>query len=165
MLNGYISQFAYAGQIDGEIQGSQFRLQGGGPHAHFSYLSLNIEEMLLTGVPQYPVERTLLTTGVLDAAMRSRHRGHIRLENATLGKSLLSFLRTVADSTGGTGTQRIDIRPLASRIRRRVKAGEICYPALRLPVNALKANTASTAPIISIKINTVPSKGFTPAAA
>ena len=84
MLNGYISQFAYAGQIDGEIQGSQFRLQGGGPHAHFSYLSLNIEEMLLTGVPQYPVERTLLTTGVLDAAMRSRHQGHIRLETPHL---------------------------------------------------------------------------------
>ena len=84
MLNGYINQFAYAGQIDGEIQGSQFRLQGGGPHGHFSYLSLNIEEMLLTGVPQYPVERTLLTTGVLDAAMRSRYEGHIRIETPHL---------------------------------------------------------------------------------
>ena len=84
MLNGYISQFAYAGQTNGEIQGSQFRLQGGGPHAHFSYLSLNIEEMFLTGVPQYPVERTLLTTGVLDAAMRSRYQGHIRLETPHL---------------------------------------------------------------------------------
>ena len=84
MLNGYISDFAYAGQINGEIQGVQFRLQGGGPHAHFSYLSLNIEEMFLTRVPQYPVERTLLTTGVLDAAMRSRYEGHTRLETPHL---------------------------------------------------------------------------------
>ncbi|MDP6416890.1 MAG: hypothetical protein QGG54_17930, partial [Gammaproteobacteria bacterium] len=28
----------------------------------------------------YPVERTLLTTGVLDAAMRSKNQGYVRLE-------------------------------------------------------------------------------------
>ena len=80
MLNGYISDFAYAGKSKGEVHGTEFYLQNEGPFAHFSYLSLNIEEMFLTGVPQYPVERTLLTTGVLDAAMRSKHQGHVRLE-------------------------------------------------------------------------------------
>ncbi len=80
MLNGYVNHFAYAGQSKGEGQGTEFYLQNGGPFAHFSYLSLNIEEMFLTGVPQYPAERTLLTTGVLDVAMHSRHQGHIRLE-------------------------------------------------------------------------------------
>ena len=44
----------------------------------FSYLGLNIERMFLTGKPQYPVERTLLVTGALDALMRSRHNGHER---------------------------------------------------------------------------------------
>jgi hypothetical protein len=44
----------------------------------FSYLGLNIERMFLTNEPQYPVERTLLVTGALDALMRSRHDGHER---------------------------------------------------------------------------------------
>ena len=53
---------------------------------HFSYLSLNIEEMFITSIPQYPVERTLLTTGILDAIMHSRALGNIRLETPHLAE-------------------------------------------------------------------------------
>lgn len=84
MLNGYSTEFAYAGQTANKIEATEFYLQKGPPHAHFSYLSLNIEEMFVTGKPQYPVERTLLTTGVLDAGMHSRHQGHTRLETPHL---------------------------------------------------------------------------------
>jgi hypothetical protein len=31
--------------------------------------------MFVSGAPQYPLERTLLATGAIDAAMRSRHAG------------------------------------------------------------------------------------------
>ncbi|MCZ6681340.1 MAG: hypothetical protein O7E52_29350 [Candidatus Poribacteria bacterium] len=103
MLNGYTSHFAYAGQVNGEIQGTEFYLQGGDPHSHFSYLGLNIEEMFLTGLPQYPVERTLLTTGVLDAAMRSRSQGHIRLETPYLA------------SLAYRSYEKLPIRPTAPR--------------------------------------------------
>ena len=41
----------------------------------FSYLGLNVQEMFLTGRPQTPVERTLLTSGVTATAVRSRHYG------------------------------------------------------------------------------------------
>jgi hypothetical protein len=91
MLNGYVSDLAYAGLVNGEIQGTEFYLQNGPPHAHFSYLSLNIEEMFVTGVPTYPVERTLLTTGVLEAALDSRHQGYIRLETPHLELSYRSY--------------------------------------------------------------------------
>ena len=84
MLDGYIHDFAYAGKSTGQIQETEFYLHNEGPIGHFSYLSLNIEEMFLAGIPQYPVERTLLTTGVLDAAMHSRYQGHIRLETPYL---------------------------------------------------------------------------------
>lgn len=84
MLDDYIADFAYAARIGDEIVATEVYLQSGDPHCHFSYLSLNVEEMFVTGVPTYPVERTLLTTGVLEAALDSRYQGHIRLETPHL---------------------------------------------------------------------------------
>ncbi len=67
----YGTNWAYAARVDGEVKATQF--------AHtlssFSYLGLNIQEMFLTGRPQYPVERTLLASGVVDAALRSMAAG------------------------------------------------------------------------------------------
>jgi len=91
MLNGYVNGFAFAGRVDDEIQGTAFNLQSGEPFAHFSYLSLNIEEMFVTGIPQYPVERTLLTTGILDAAMNSRYQGYKRIPTPYLDITYSSY--------------------------------------------------------------------------
>lgn len=49
------------------------------PHGHFTFLVRQIESLMLSGTEPYPVERTLLTTGILDAAMRSRHQDGARL--------------------------------------------------------------------------------------
>jgi hypothetical protein len=91
MLDGYVETLAYAANVGGEISGTEFYLQDGDPHSHFSYLSLNIQEMFLSGVPTYPVERTLLTSGVLEAALDSRYRGHIPLATPYLDIQYQSY--------------------------------------------------------------------------
>jgi hypothetical protein len=88
MLNGYVTDLAYAARVGSQVQATEIYAQGhGGPlgaYAHFSYLSLNIEEMFLSGQPAYPVERAVLTSGVLEAALTSRHQGHSRVETPWL---------------------------------------------------------------------------------
>jgi hypothetical protein len=73
MNTGQASQFAFAGQIRGEARSSAtwFRLQDSRPHGHFGHLLRAIEHTIQTRQAAYPVERTLLTTGILDAVMRS----------------------------------------------------------------------------------------------
>ena len=95
MLNGYVTDLAYAARVGGQVQATELYLQGhGGPvgsYSHFSYLSLNLEEMFLSGQPTYPVERTVLTSGVLEAALTSRYEGHRRLETPWLNLSYKSY--------------------------------------------------------------------------
>ena len=96
MLNGYVGTLAYAARAaDGAVGAAEFYCQGhgapGGPYAHFSYLGLNIEEMFLTGVPSYPVERTLLTSGILEAALTSRYEGYRRMETDWLDVEYQSY--------------------------------------------------------------------------
>ncbi len=53
---------------------------------HFSFLCNHIEVMFLTGKPSYPVERTLLTTGMLAFLMDSRHQGGKRVATPELAR-------------------------------------------------------------------------------
>ena len=85
-LDGYAREWSYAARLDGQIQATGMRMFGP-PYPLFSYLGLNIQEMFLTGQPQYPVERTLLVSGGMDALMNSRYRGNIRIETPHLNVS------------------------------------------------------------------------------
>jgi hypothetical protein len=80
MMNGWAHEgdggaFTFAGRLRGrkEPVATHFYLQQPDPFGHFIYQVQAIDAMVQTGHPPYPAERTLLTTGVLEAVMRSRH--------------------------------------------------------------------------------------------
>jgi hypothetical protein len=90
MLTGFTKGWAFAARRGDDIDAMEVTLYDA-PHPHFSYLSLNIQQLFLTEKPVYPVERTLLMTGALEALLDSRHQGHIRLETPHLGVSYTSY--------------------------------------------------------------------------
>jgi len=91
MANGWIYEgtggsFIFAGQVKGEEkpQSCQFFLHNMEPFAHFMELTKAIDSMMRTGHAPYPIERTLLTTGILDAVMISRSKKGERIETPHL---------------------------------------------------------------------------------
>jgi hypothetical protein len=83
MLNGWLYEgdggaFTFAAGVRGRGRpaATHFYLQQPDPFAHFAYLVRAIDHMMQTSHPAYPVERTLLTTGILDAVMTSKAEGN-----------------------------------------------------------------------------------------
>lgn len=71
------SDFCFAGAVEGrpEPLSTCFYLPAPPGAKYFNALVRNIETFFSTGKPPYPVERTLLTSTVLDFGMRSLHAG------------------------------------------------------------------------------------------
>ena len=89
LLNGLVSDFNYAGLIaGGDILSCQMYLPM--PPAFttladfFNPLVNNIEQMLLENTVPYPIERTLLTSGMTLFALESLYRGQLRLQTPEL---------------------------------------------------------------------------------
>jgi hypothetical protein len=83
--NDAISQWTAAWQLaDGTIGSTVFWTQEARPLYHFARMVEGIEEFMQTGKAPWPVERTLLVSGVLDALMTSKHSGGRRIETPQL---------------------------------------------------------------------------------
>ena len=85
-LNGAVGEWSAAWRYadPAETESALFWTQEARPFDHFSYLVQGIETMLHTGRPAWPVERTLLTSGTLDALLISKKRGGERLQTPWL---------------------------------------------------------------------------------
>jgi len=86
LLTGAVEDFTVAIDVEGrpEPVSTLMYLQNSRPHPHFGCLAMNIEKMFETGVATYPVQRTMLTSGMLDFALESRFQGYKRLETPQL---------------------------------------------------------------------------------
>ena len=80
MLNEYVHEgWAYAALANGKTVATEFVLDQTTPvYAAFSYLDLNIQKLMVTGKPPVPIERNLLTSCVIDIAIRSVVEGKIK---------------------------------------------------------------------------------------
>jgi hypothetical protein len=76
-LNGAVGDWTAAWQYqdDQKIESTLFWTQDARPAAHFSLLVDGFEQMMRTRKATWPVERTLLTSGILDALLQSHTQG------------------------------------------------------------------------------------------
>ncbi len=88
LLTGLVEDFTVAVDIEGQSApvSMLMHLQPGRPHHHFGCLVKNIEILFESGRPPYPVERTMLTSGILDFALESRIQGYKKLDTPELAK-------------------------------------------------------------------------------
>ncbi len=88
LLTGLLEDFTVAVDVEGRSApvSTLMNLQNTRPHHHFGCLVKNIEILFNTGKPPYPVERTMLTSGILDFALESRLRGSSKLDTPELAQ-------------------------------------------------------------------------------
>ena len=85
MNGGLVSEFCFAAHVKGHSEPVATWAPLPKPQRdHFSFLCNHIEVMFRSGKPSYPVDRTLLVTGVLDALHDSRAAGGRRIETPHL---------------------------------------------------------------------------------
>jgi hypothetical protein len=90
LMNGLVKDFNFAATLEGTPKPFSTQMYLPMPDGRttmanfFSPLSNNMEKMFLTGKATYPIERTLLTTGLTAAGVDSLYAGQTRLETPHL---------------------------------------------------------------------------------
>ncbi|MGD1104371.1 MAG: hypothetical protein ABSA59_20155 [Terriglobia bacterium] len=90
LFNGLVKDFNFAADMDGRREPFSTQMYLPMPDGRttladfFNPLVNNMEKMFLTGKPTYPVERTLLTTGLVAAGVESLYRQQARYETPHL---------------------------------------------------------------------------------
>ena len=93
LMSGLIEDFNFAAHIEGQNEPLSTQMYLPMPPARttlanfFSPQANNVEQMFLTGKASYPVERTVLTTGLTAAGVDSLHQDEARIESPHLAIS------------------------------------------------------------------------------
>jgi hypothetical protein len=85
-LNGLVDDFTFAARLKGESEplSTLFQLPPNPNVVYSAALMSKAEEMFMTGKAPYPVERTLLTSGMVQMGLTSLARGQTRIETPHL---------------------------------------------------------------------------------
>ncbi len=86
MLNGALKDFNIAVRVKGipAVQSTQFFLSPTPNVTYSACLVHGIEKMFETGVAPYPIDRTLMVSGILESCLTSKVQNHQRLETPHL---------------------------------------------------------------------------------
>jgi len=85
MLDGAVKDFNFAARVrESDLISTQFFLTPAPNVTYSACLVQKIEEMFTTGRAPYPIERTLLTSGILESCLDSKMRNSVRLETPAL---------------------------------------------------------------------------------
>jgi hypothetical protein len=90
LMNGLVQDFNFAARIKGQTAPFSLQMYLPMPPARtslanfFSPLTRHVEELFITGTSPYPVERTLLTTGLVEAGVDSLHADQTKVETPHL---------------------------------------------------------------------------------
>jgi hypothetical protein len=88
MLDGAVKDFNFAARVRGAgILSTQFLLTPVPNVTYSACLVSKIEQMFMTGRAPYPIERTLLTSGILESCLASKKQDQQRLETPHLAVS------------------------------------------------------------------------------
>jgi hypothetical protein len=86
LMNGLVGDFTFAARLKGRSEplSTLFYLPANPNVVYSAALMSKVEEMFLSGKVSHPIERTLLTTGLVAAGMESLASGQKRLETPHL---------------------------------------------------------------------------------
>jgi hypothetical protein len=86
MLDGVVNDYTFSARLRGssQIQSTQFLLPPTPNVAYSTCLMRKVEEMIESGRAPYPVERTLLVSGVLESCLESKIQGGRTIETPHL---------------------------------------------------------------------------------
>ena len=96
MVEGAVKDYNFSARVSGvqQLQATQFLLTPAPTFTYYECLIDKVERMIESGVAPYPVDRTLLTGGILESCLTSKVKNHARVETPHLNVAYKAPLKS-----------------------------------------------------------------------